>query len=392
MAILAGIWLIFLARGLDSILIPPLAALALIYLLIPVHNQSWASRTMLAAGILGMIWLMSKVMAIVWIAFLGLFMAYVLNPPVTWLERKGIPRTRGALYLLLPFLAVLFYGGYMMIPKMYSQGVSFVNQFPEYVTTLTERYRSSLHSSGLDDFPIDIAGLISTVGEALKKMASGAGQGILGWVKKIGTVLTIALLTPVVGYNLLRDFPMIQKNALRIVPRRYEGEIIDLFQEMDVLIGRWLRGQLTVSVISGTLTGGALAVVGLPYAVLLGVVTGVLNLVPIVGYWVSLILALIVALSTGDPFGMSLWVLGIYLTIQLLEQNFYAPRIMGNQTGLHPVAVLLSLLIFGSLLGFAGALLAIPFTLFLRVFYRRYLRRQLRNAGSSATLVTPPGA
>lgn len=388
-AVLAAVWVVFLILGLDGILIPPLAALALIYLLLPFHGQPWAARTMGSVFLLALIWLLAKVMAIVWIAGLALFLAYVMNPAATWLEKKGISRARAALYLIFPAFALMAFAAYIIIPQIYSQGSSFINDFPAYVATLTERYRSSFDSGDLQNFPIDIPGLLASLSESARNIVSGAGKGILGIAKRIGTFLSILVITPIVGYHLLKDFPSLQRNSLRMVPRRYEGEVLDLFSEMDILIGRWLRGQITVSLIIGLLTIVSLAVLGLPYAVLIGALAGILNMVPIVGYWISLILAVVVALSTGDPARMALWVFGIFLVIQMLEQNYLSPKIMGDQTGLHPVAILLSLLIFGSLLGLAGALLAIPVTLFLRVFYRRYLRRRVREAGSSATILTP---
>jgi predicted PurR-regulated permease PerM len=183
-----------------------------------------------------------------------------------------------------------------------------------------------------------------------------------------------------VGYNLLKDLPAIQKNILKLLPHRLESEVLDLLAEMDVLIGRYVRGQITVALIVGGLTSVALAALGLPYGILIGALAGLMNLVPIVGYWISLILALLVALSTDDALRMSLSVTAVFFTIQIIEQNLISPRIVGEQTGLHPVAVLLSLLVFASLMGLAGALLAIPIVLFIRVFFRRYLARRLREA------------
>jgi predicted PurR-regulated permease PerM len=388
-AVLAAVWLVFLARGLEGLLIPPIAALALIYLLLPFNYQPWASRTMAVVFILALVWLLAKVMAIVWIAGLGLFIAYVMNPAATWLEKKGINRSRAALYLIFPAFALMVLGAYIIIPQIYSQGSSFINDFPAYIATLTERYRSNFKDTDLQNLPIDIPGLLASLTESARNIVSGASKGIVGIAKTIGTTLAIIVITPIVGYHLLKDFPSLQRNALRMVPRRYEGEVLDLFSEMDILIGRWLRGQITVSLIVGTLTIISLVILGLPYGVLIGALAGILNMVPIVGYWISLAIAVVVALSTGDPARMALWVLGIFLVVQMLEQNYLSPKIMGDQTGLHPVAILLSLLIFGSLLGFAGTLLAIPVTLFLRVFYRRYLRRRVRDAGSSATILTP---
>jgi predicted PurR-regulated permease PerM len=378
--LIAAVWLVFLIRGVHSLLIPPLAALALIFVLFPYRQFAWASRTMIAAGALAALWLMAKVQTIVWIATLGLFSAYVLNPVVIRLEGMGIKRSRGALYLILVALTTIIAIGVVVLPDLYSQAGDLVANLPRYLQEIQERYQGTLSDPRFANFPIDLAGLADIASARMAAMLSGADQGLASLLRNIGAALSIAILAPIVGYHLLKDLPQIKTGALSLVPRNLEGELLDLITEMDVLIGRWLRGQFTVALIIGTLTAVGLTVLGVRYSIALGFIAGLFNMIPIVGYWVSLILAVIIALTGGNPTHDALWTVGIFFSIQLLEQNFISPRVVGRETGLHPVAILLSLLVFGALAGFAGALLAIPFTLFLRVFFRRYIARRLRNA------------
>jgi predicted PurR-regulated permease PerM len=378
--IIAAVWLVFLIRGVHTLLIPPLAALAIIFILYPYRQSSWAFRTMIVAGLIATLWLMAKVQTIVWIAALGLFSAYVLNPVVVRLEGMGIKRSRGALYLILVGMTTVVAMGVVILPDLYSQAGDLVANLPRYLMEIQERYQGTLSDPRYANFPIDLAGLADIASAKMAAMLSGADQGIASLLRNVGAALSIAILTPIVGYHLLKDLPQIKSAALGLVPRNFEGELIDLITEMDVLIGRWLRGQFTVAVIIGTLTAIALTVIGVRYSIALGFMAGLFNMIPIVGYWVSLILAVIIALTGGNPTHDALWTVGAFFAIQLLEQNLISPRIVGRETGLHPVAILLSLLVFGALAGFAGALLAIPFTLFIRVFFRRYIARRLRNA------------
>lgn len=379
-ALLAVVWTVFLALSLGGpLLAPPLVAGVLVFLLYPVRHHPWAGRLMQLAVLLAGLWLLGKVQSIVWIAALGLFVAYLLNPAVTALERRQVPRTRAALLLFLPALLLIILALNLLIPAVYREAVTFFGNLPDYTTRFNAWYHERISTLHTESWPVDTTVLIARLQAQAEKVLNGIGNHLLELTKGLGVVLSTAILTPVVAFNLLKDFPAIKGNLIRLVPRRHESEVKDLFNEMDLLIGRWLRGQLMVAGVVGTLTVIGLALLGIPYAVLLGVTAGLLNFVPVVGYWISLILALFVAITSGHGMGGIVGVLGIYFGFQMLEQNFLSPRIIGSATNLHPVAILLALLVFGSLLGFAGALLAIPITLFLRVFYRRYVRRHWRG-------------
>jgi predicted PurR-regulated permease PerM len=378
--ILAAVWLVFLARGLHDLLIPPIAALVLVFLLFPHRQSAWASRTMIAAGALATLWILAKVQTILWIAGLGLFTAYVLNPAVVRLERLGIQRSRAALYLVLASFAGLVTAAVIVLPDLYSQASSLVSNLPGYQEQHQEQYRGTLADPRLREFPVDLGQVASSLTARIESILSGAGTGLAALARRTGATLSILVLSPIVGYNLLKDLPAINAGLLALLPRAAEHEVADIQQEMDLLIGRWLRGQLIVSLIVGTLTAIGLSILGIRYSIAIGAVAGLLNMVPIIGYWISLALAVIVALTGAEPLTTALIVLAIFFGIQILEQNFISPRVVGQETGLHPVAILLSLLVFSALAGFAGALFAIPFTLFLRVFFRRYIAGRLREA------------
>jgi len=354
--------------------------MALVFVLFPHRQFAWASRTMIAAGLLATLWIMAKVQTIVWIATFGLFTAYVLNPVVVRLESIGIKRSRGALYLILIGALVFVTLGVIILPDLYSQVGDLVTNLPRYLQEIQRRYQGSLNDPRFANFPVNLADLAAAASAKAAVMLTGADKGLAVILQNLGAALAIAILTPIVGYHLLKDMPQLKTSAMSLIPRNMERELRDLFAEMDVLIGRWLRGQFTVAMIVGVMTAIGLTVIGLRYSIALGFLAGLFNMIPIVGYWFSLILATIIALTGNNPTQDALWTVIIFFAIQLLEQNFISPRIVGRETGLHPVAILLSLLVFGALAGFAGALLAIPFTLFLRVFFRRYIARRLRNA------------
>lgn len=377
--VLAGIWTVFLALSLTTMVAPPLAAAVIVFLLYPVRDQMWAGRTMFAAVTLSLLWLLGKVQSILWIAALGLLFAYLLNPAVTALEKRGVPRSRAAFLLFTPAFVGLLLLINLVAPAIYREAVNFFSNLPGYAERFTSWYHERLSDIHPESWPIDLSTFTGRLQTHAEKLLAGAGDRFVEFTKALGVLLSVAILTPVVAFNLLKDFPAMKQNLLRLVPARHEAEVVDLFREMDLLIGRWLRGQLIVSVVVGLATGVGLTLLGLPYALLLGAMAGILNFVPVVGYWISLGAALFVAITSDLSLGKLAGVLAIFFGLQIVEQNVLSPRIIGSATNLHPVAILLSLLVFGSLLGAPGALLALPITLFLRVAYRRYVRRHWRG-------------
>jgi predicted PurR-regulated permease PerM len=187
--------------------------------------------------------------------------------------------------------------------------------------------------------------------------------------------LGYAILTPVLTYYILRDFPNLQEATARLVPRDHRARTLGFLSRYDELLGEYLRGQLLVATFVGIATGLGFWVVGFPNAVLLGVVAGVFNIVPYLGLVVSLVPALLIAFLSPPLWLSLLKVAGVFFAVQSLDSYLLSPRIIGSRVGLHPVWVMLAIIAFGSFFGIVGLLVAIPLAVLIKMLIGRTVDR-----------------
>jgi predicted PurR-regulated permease PerM len=165
------------------------------------------------------------------------------------------------------------------------------------------------------------------------------------------------------------------------VPGPYRDRVLGLAREYDRLLAGYLRGQLLQCSIVGVLTWILFAVAGFPYALLMGVLAGVFNVVPYMGMIVAMVPAVVLALFSGDPLVGLAKAVGVTILVQLIDSTVLGPKIVGDSVGLHPVWVILALSISGYFFGFVGLLIAVPLavlvSLLLRIALRRYRESSL---------------
>ena len=203
-------------------------------------------------------------------------------------------------------------------------------------------------------------------------------QGILGAGRGLSTVLTILgylVLTPILSFYLLRDYDGIVARLSSLIPRANAPKILEFGREYDRLLSRYLRGQLLAAAVVGVITGLGFWIVGFPYALLLGVVAGVFNIVPYLGLIVSLIPALLIAVFSGAILLSLGKIAVVFAVVQLLDGAVIGPRIVGESVGLHPVWVILALAVASFFWGFVGLLLAIPLAVLIKLLIHAALAR-----------------
>lgn len=184
----------------------------------------------------------------------------------------------------------------------------------------------------------------------------GIGRGL----SIVITIGSFVVLTPVLTFYLLRDWDLITHTLGDLLPRSRRDGIVSFATDFDRLLSRYLRGQATVAVAIGVITGIGLWIVQFPYAAMLGLVVAVFSVVPYLGLILSLVPALFIALVSGSV-GLSLIkVLAVYSIAQILEGTLISPRIVGDSVGLHPVWVVLALAMGGFFFGFVGLLIGVP--------------------------------
>jgi predicted PurR-regulated permease PerM len=216
----------------------------------------------------------------------------------------------------------------------------------------------------------------------LEGIVSSLVTGVFGVVTGISSVavqIVNIVIIPFLVFFLLKDFPVIGQKFVSFFPVHRQHTVRATLAAVDELMGRYVRGSVIVALIQGTIAALVLWIAGVSSPLVLGIMTALLDFIPYVGLAISMVVATLVAMFSGEPVTTKVVVVVIlYLSEKLLEATVLAPKIVGSQVGLHPVVLILSLLVFGYFLGFVGLLIAVPVTALLLVALER------REAGRAA--------
>ncbi|NJD20211.1 MAG: AI-2E family transporter, partial [Gemmatimonadetes bacterium] len=225
---------------------------------------------------------------------------------------------------------------------------------------------------------VDSAAVMTFLEARREALAGWAWQSVLGMGRGIGAFLTIAgyvVLTPVLTFYLLRDWDRLREAAADLIPAPRRESFLSLAREYDHLLGRYLRGQVTVAACAGLITGVGLALVSFPHAAMLGLLVAVFNVVPYLGLVLSLVPAVFLAVVSGSVGTSLLKVAVVYGVEQILENTLISPRIVGESVGLHPVWVLLALAVGAFYFGFVGLLIGVPAAVGIKLVVARGVAR-----------------
>lgn len=387
-ALLAGMLYILLLVTLRDILVPPLVLPIAIVALWPLRARAGIQTAIGIATLLTLFWALKLYGGLLGPFLLALAVAYLLAPLVANLERRRVPRGLAILLVSVPpiaaFVALLVVAG----PQLWTQAGAVVSAMPRFATTLLDfldtlrgrleslTFLSSAQRSWLHD--LDAAQLSALLQENADGLLRGLGEWGLAFLRQLGTLvgfLGYLVVTPVVAFYLLRDWQPLLQFLEDLIPPVRRPPVVAFISEYDEALGKFFRGQLIEALLVGILTGGGLAILGVPSALLLGVIGGLCNLVPYIGIVISILPALVVALTMPSPVDGLLRVGGVYLVVQFIDGSVTGPRIVGGSVGLHPVVTMLALAFGGAVLGFAGLLLAIPLAVLLKMLGTLLLAR-----------------
>jgi predicted PurR-regulated permease PerM len=294
---------------------------------------------------------------------IGGILAYLGSPAVTWAERRRVPRTVGTLLVIFLILLLLFGLFLVLVPLVQAEFTQLVRHLPEMAGQLYGYLAPWLMQTFGIELDLDAASIKSLITENLDS-ARTLGVKLLSGLKAGGTFLLALLinlaLIPVVMFYLLRDWNSIVGQLDQLMPRRWLGRVRTIAAEIDRVLAEFLRGQLSVMGVLAVYYVVGLSIVGLQYALPIGILTGLLVFIPYVGFGLGLTLGVLAALLQWSGWPGFLAVLAVYGVGQLLENYVLVPWLVGDRIGLHPLAVIFALLAFGQLFGFAGVLLALP--------------------------------
>ena len=318
---------------------------------------SWLA---IALAIGGLLYALSPILA----PFLaGAIFAYVLNPLVGRLTGRYLPRVVAVVLVLLFALALVVALSLVVLPLFIKELGLMAERLPAFLAWINEQFAPWLKERFHVNFQLDIDMVKQLAGSILANNQDLVA-GLLGSLK-IGSLALVAfllnlLLVPVVLFFLLRDWNAFMARIDGMIPRRLHAKAREILGQIDAVLAEFLRGQLIVMLVMSVYYTAALSLAGLEFALPVGIITGVLVIVPYAGAFTGVLLGTAGALLQFDSLAGVAWVWVAFGVGQVLEGMAVTPLLVGKRIGLHPVAVIFALLAFGQIFGFFGVLLALP--------------------------------
>ncbi len=334
-------------------------------------------------------------------------LAFLLEPVINRLSGYGISRLRAVILVFLVVFSLTTALLVWLLPTVYDQGVKLAQRLPEYtliarerMVSFAEKYGekipnpfgaadstasedSAAAENGLEPYVAQVTEYVEThTPELLKKAGNFLQRSIGGFLGFFGFLLGL-IIVPIYLFFFLLEGPKISQNWSRYLPlraSRFKDEVVATLTEINGYLINFFRGQLLVSLVDGAFTAIGLLIIGLDYALLIGLMVGIIGLIPYIGIllcWVPAILIAVV--QWPGEWWPPIMVTVIFIVVQQLDGLLIAPRIVGNSVGLHPMTVIVSLFAWTLLLGgLLGAILAVPLTATLKVLLKRYVWEQRR--------------
>lgn len=290
------------------------------------------------------------------ILFLAIIIASAVGPFANWLESKKFPRLLGVVLLYLAFFGLVVFLLSLIVPFVAAELSQLTQALPKFVTSLSGALEKAQQttSSRYFDFFSEIQNILDGFSQFLfsySQSAFGLIINIFGGILSFIAIIIISFYLSVMRRGIIGFIGS-------VLPEKYETYIIGLWKRAEFKVGRWLQGQLLLALSVGLMVFVGLSLLNVKYALLLGILAMVLEIVPVVGPILSAIPGLILAFSQSPTLG--LWVLGFYIVVQQVENHIFVPLILGKTLGLNPVTVIIALLIGGRIAGIMGMLLAVP--------------------------------
>jgi len=341
-------------------------------------------RTALILGFLGAlvfaIWLFQSILTPF---VLAAVVAYFLDPVATSMARLGVRRGIAALVLIGALSAFVLLCTLLIYPLLLAQIGLLITRLPTYISGIVTALRDALarleEALGPEMFDAQLRDLATAQVSTMLSYIATTATRLIGGGFALFSLFIYVVVTPVVAFYLLRDWPRMITRIESWLPRRNAAVLRQLGRDTDRVVSAWLRGQLICSAILAVYYAVALSLVGLEFGTLIGIMSGILTFIPYVGSTVGLLAAVLLALGQFGTWQDVTLVASVFIAGQIIEGYIIYPRLLSDRVELHAVWVIFSLFAGGVAFGFLGVLLAVPLAGTIGVVARYWLRRYLES-------------
>lgn len=358
----------------------------------------------IAVGLVALGWvflIIGEAIRVIWLPLaFAAGLVFLLEPAVKLFARLRLPRLVGAIIAFLMLGGVVVATGALVWPTVQAQGVELIEQLPDLYVSVVEWVRDAAVALGLNiDQLLSQEAIESWLRdpanqETIQQLLFGFGAGAGVVLRGVAETLAVVVLAPVLAIYLLMDLDKFKYQSLELTPPKLRDEVAYVSGEVGTALGSFVRGQLLVALIVGIASSIGMWAIDLPFWLIIGIVAGLLNLIPFLGPVVGGALAALVALLNADPW-QAVWAVAIMIAIQQIDNHVITPAIQRARVNLSPLVIVLALIIGGALAGLLGVLVAIPATAAIRIvvghlWRTRVLGQSWEEASEAMIVVTEP--
>lgn len=328
------------------------------------------------------IWLLNYLSSVLLPFFIALLLAYMINPIVEFMQYKCRLKNRilSIFSALIIVISVITLACMLIIPPMIEQIAMLKGAAAKYIEHLTatgvltksiSTYIEEYLTWAYESTDVDYISLVQTAIPSVMSLLGRTFSFLTGFVQLLFVLLYLVFI--------LIDYDNISTNWVKLIPYRHRTTVVEVFDKAKEQMHGYFHGQALIAAIVGILFAIGFTIIGFPVPIGLGLLIGVLNLVPYmqtIGVIPTVLLALMKAANTGDNFWIILLqAFLVFAVVQTIQDAYLTPRIMGKQMGLNPAIILLSLSVWGALLGIIGLIIALPLTSLLKAYYSQYIQQ-----------------
>lgn len=300
----------------------------------------------------------------------SIILAYLFNPMVNYLERKGMNRLHAVIMIYFIILGVFFILAFLVIPKSGREIRRLIENLPIYFSNIS-RFIDDLYRkyySTIGDLPPMFQGVDSIIIQNISRLenviVTSLTNFVAGVINTFSKIISL-ILTPILTLYFLVDKDYFNEKAKNIVPRKYKSDVLKLTYEIDLSITQFIRGRLIMALFVGFATTIILLLMDVDFALVIGFITGIADIIPYIGPFLGFLPAVIFAYMSSPI--KAVWISIIFVLIQWVENNVIAPKVIGDTTGIHPLVILLTIIIGGAIFGVWGMVISVPLVAISRI-------------------------
>lgn len=333
----------------------------------------WALRiwvTIGAAVLIGALWWMLRepIRLVLPPVAIAAVIIYLLNPAVRMVASRGVPRALGALFAYVAMATVLWGGLALVGPLVVEQGRELVAELPAIGASLQAWINEQLTRFGVpaaqqvdletSEVAVSIQEWFTSNRDEVLALLRGAGS-VVSWVVHLALAV---ILGPILAFYALADLDRLTAGAARLLPPERRAEVVEVVGRIGRIVGAYFRGQLAVALFVGVATAAGLWAIGLPFWAVVGMATGIFNLVPLVGPTAGGLIGVVLALTVGGGLQQAVLVVVVMVAVQQVDNHLITPQVVGRSVSIHPITVIIALIVAASLGGIPLMFVAIPAT------------------------------